>query len=107
MTKTRYDHKVKHIFHGTLNPSCNLGPETYIHYLLHCHAYRNESLTVLNKIKNININNLQKSDTILTQTLPYCDSSFDYNTNTFIINNTEYILVKKRFEGPLFDACHK
>ena len=36
------------------------------------------------------------------------DSLFDYVPNVFIINSTaEYILGRKRFEDPLFDACDK
>ena len=63
------EHTFKHSFQDCLVPLCLCGnrTKTSIHYLLHCPTYTNERLTLLNKIKSINCNILESSNTIVTK----------------------------------------
>ena len=94
------EHMFKYSFHGCLNPLCLCGneSETSTHYLLHCLAYTNERMTLLNKIKSINCSILESSDTAVTKILLFVDNTFSDSSNTFILNSTiEYIISTQRF----------
>ena len=72
--------------------------ETSTQYLDCCPAYRTKKVTVLIKIKNININILEEIDSVLSQIPPYRNFLFDYIADTFSINRpAQYILATKRF----------
>ena len=50
------EHKFKHSFQDCLHPVCFCSNEieTSTHYLLHYPTYKNERMTLLNKVKSIN-----------------------------------------------------
>ena len=83
-------HKFKHSFQECLIPLCLCGNdvETSSHFLLHCLTYSNERMNFLNKIKNINYGILELSDTIMTNSLFFGESSLSDSTNTLILNST-------------------
>ena len=96
-----HEHKFKHGFLDSLNPfpSCGQDIETSAHFLLHCSNYSNEILTILNIIRDIDRNILDKNDLKVTETILYDDSSSDDTSNTFIMNVTmEFLIVSKRFD---------
>ena len=60
------------------------------------------SISILNIIKNIDKNILNKNDLKVTKTLLYGDSSYDDTNNTLIMNATmEFLFASKRFDVPL------
>ena len=98
------EHKFKHGFLDSLNPVCSCGQdiETSTHFLLYYSNYSNERLTLLNIIRNIDRNILDKNDLKVTETLLYDDSSSDHTNNTLIINATmEFLIASRRFDMPL------
>ena len=59
--------------------------------------------TLLSTLNNIDAKILEPNDSYLTQTLLFGSTSFDSETNTFVLNATvDYILSTERFEEPLF-----
>ena len=99
------EHKFKHSFQDTINLlcSCRLNIESTEHFLLHCPQFVNERRTLLSHIGNINYKLLENTDTVLTQTLLFGNTSFDKTHNTKIPNATiNFILLTKRFDEPLF-----
>ena len=99
------EHKFKHSFQDTINPlcSCGLDIESTEHFLLHCPQFVNERRTLLSTIGNINYKLLENTDSNLTQTLLFGNTSFDITDNTKILNATiNFILLTKRFDEPLF-----
>ena len=99
------EHKFKHSFQDTINPLCNCGLdiESTEHFLLHCPQFVNERRTLLSTIGNINYKLLENTDSVLTQTLLFDNTSFDITDNTKILNaTTNFILLTKRFEEHLF-----
>ena len=99
------EHKFKHGFQDTLNPFCTCGKEveTTFHFLLSCSNYSDERLTLLSKIRNINPNILENTNSQITQLFLYGDKNFTVTTNFVILNSTiEYILATKRFDEALF-----
>ena len=98
------EHKFKHGFLDSLNAVCSCGQniETSTHFLLYYSNYSNERLTLLNIIRNIDRNILDKNDLKVTETLLYDDSSSDHTNNTLIINATmEFLIASRRFDMPL------
>ena len=99
-----WEHKFKHDFLDSLNPTCSCGQnnETSTHFLLHCPNYSNERLTFLNIISNINRNILSKNDLKVTETHLYGDGSYDDRNSTLVMNATiEFLFAAKRFDVPL------
>ena len=99
------EHKFKHSFQDTLNPLCSCGKEveTTFHFLLSCPNYSDERLTLLSKIRNINSNILENTNSQITRFFLYGDKNFTASTNFVILNSTiEYMLATKRFDEPLF-----
>ena len=99
------EHKFKHSFQDTLNPLCSCGKEveTTFHFLLSCPNYSDERLTLLSKIRNINPNILENTNSQITRFFLYGDKNFTASTNFIILSSTiEYILATKRFDKPLF-----
>ena len=60
------DHKLKHNFQDTLNPT-----ETSCHYLLHCSLFINERLALLNVIQGIDNSILELADSLIVEVLLY------------------------------------
>ena len=98
------EHKFRHNFQDCLNPPCLCSNEieNSTHYLIHCPTYRNERLTLLNKIKSINCSILESSDAAVRKFLLFDDNTLSSSSNTFILNSTiEYIISNQRFEGSI------
>ena len=99
------EHKFKQGFQDTLNRLCSCGKEveTTFHFLLSCPNYTDERLILLSKIRNINSNILENTNSQITQLFLYGDKNFTVSTNFVILSSTiEYILATKRFDEPLF-----
>ena len=99
------EHRFKHSFQDTLNPSCSCGKEvkTTFHFLFSCLNYSDERLTLLNKIRNINPIILESTNSQITQFFLHGAKNFIVSTNFIILISTlEYILATKRFDKPLF-----
>ena len=98
------EHKFRHNFQDTLNPTCSCGEniETTTHYLLHCPNYLNERMTLWNNVQNIDENILHRNYSRLSEILLFGDSSFNDAKNTSILNATiQNIYDTKRFDVPL------
>ena len=98
------EHKFKPSFQDCLNRLCLCGNEieTSTHYLLHCLTYKNERMTLLNKIKSINCSILESSDAAVTKILLFGDKTLSNSSNTLILNSTiKYIISTQRFEGSI------
>ena len=86
-----------------INSSCAVDIELIEHFLLHCPQFVNESYTLLSTIANINYKLLENTDSVLTQTLLFGNTSFNIANNTKILNATiNFILLTKRIDAPLF-----
>ena len=88
------EHKFKHSFQDTLNPLCSCGKEveTTFHFLLSCPNYSDERLTLLSKIRNINPNISENTNSQITLFFLYGDNNFTASTNFIILSSTiEYI----------------
>ena len=99
------EHKFKYNFQNCLNPLCSSGSsiESTYHFLLHCPIFHDKSHTLLSTLNNIDSKLLERNDSYLTQTLLFGSTSFDSETNTFVLNATiDYILSTERFEEHLF-----
>ena len=99
------EHKFKHGFQDTIHPLCSCGKEveTTFHFFLSCPNYSDERLTLLSKIRDINPNILENTNSQITQLFLYGDKNFTVSTNFVILSSTiEYILATKRFDEPLF-----
>ena len=99
-----WEHKFKHGFLDSLDPTCRCGQdtETSTHLLFHCSYYSNERLTFLNIIKNTDMNILGKNDLKVKETLLCGDNSSDDTNNTLIMNATmESLIASRRFDVPL------
>ena len=100
-----HDHKFKHSFQDSLNPICNCGTnvETTTHYLLHCPLFSDESLFLINRIRNIGNNILNLNYSRFSDVLLFGNSSFNNTNNASILNTTiEYIVLSRRFEVAFF-----
>ena len=99
------EHKFKHSFKDSLNPSCSCGLdiESTAHFLLHCPRYIIERRTLLSALVNTDNNLLDLCELVLIRTLLFGINSFDKDANTNVLNAAiEYILSTKRFDEPLF-----
>ena len=99
------EHKFKHNFQDTINPTCNcsLSVESNVHFFLHCQNFSNERQILLNNLSNIDIDIANFNDNNLVELLLYGSSLFDDRTNNAILTLTiSFILATKRFEGNLF-----
>ena len=100
-----HEHKFKHSFQDTLNLLCSYGKavETTFHFVLSCPNYSDERLTLLSKIRNINPNILENTNSQITHFFLYGDKNFTASINCVILSSTiEYILATKRIDEPLF-----
>ena len=98
-------HKFKHSFQDTLSPlgSCGKENETAFHFLLSSPSYSDERLTLLSKIRNINPNILENTNSQINWFFLYREKNFTASTNFIILSSTiVYMLATKRFDKPLF-----
>ena len=59
-------------------------------------------MTFLNKFENTNYGILELSNTIITKTFFFGDSSVIDSTNTLILDSTiDYVIATKRFNNPI------
>ena len=101
------DHKLKYIFQDSLNPICNCGTDavTTTHYILRFPLFSDESLILIDNIRNMDNNILNLIDSRFLEVLLFGNFSFNNTKNTSILNTTiEHIVSFKRFEVPLFDS---
>ena len=99
------EHKFQQSFQDTSNPLCCCGRdiESVEHFLLHYPQFVNEKLTLLRTIGNINYRLIENANSVLTQTLLFRNTSFNIFSGTKILNAiTNFILLTKRFDEPLF-----
>ena len=89
------EHKFKDSFQDTLNALCSCGKEvvTTFHFLRSCPDYSDERLSLLSKIRNINPNNLENTNSQITQFFLYGDKNFTASTN-FIITYFKYLCIR-------------
>ena len=98
-------HKFKHSFQDTINLlcSCSLDIESTVYFLLHFSQFFNERRTFLGTIGNITCKFLENTDSVLTKTLLFGNTSFNITGNTMILNAAiNFILLTKRFDETLF-----
>ena len=101
------DHKLKYSFQDSLNPICNCGTDavTIIHYLLHFPLFSDESLILIDNIRNMDNNILNLIDSRFLEVLLFGNFCFSNTKNTSILDTTiKHIVSFKRFEAPLFDS---
>ena len=86
------EHKFKYSFKDTLNALCSCGKEvaTTFHFLRSCPDYSDERLSLLSKIRNINPNTLENTNSQITQFFLYGDKNFTASTN-FITTYFNYL----------------
>ena len=88
-----------------LNPLCNCGHdiEFTTHFLLHCLLFVNERSTFFSTLISLDCNQLDNTDSTLTQTLLFGNTSFKSNENLKnLIATIDYILSTKRSDELLF-----
>ena len=75
------EHKFQHNFQDTVNPlcSCSLESESVTHFLLHCHFYNNERITLLDSLRVVDESIPNLSGVKLVNLLLYGDYKL-YNT---------------------------
>ena len=98
------EHKFRHNFRDSLNPICNCGSaiESTKHYLLQRLNSKNEKQTLLQNVRNVNLNLLSINKDVLTQLLLFGDNTLTDKRNTFLLNSViEYITSTECFNDPL------
>ena len=103
LSHLRY-HKFRHNFQDCINPICVCGLEieTTTHFLLHCPLFQSVRQSLLNNIKKIDENILNKHDELITKTLLDGDDKFDLSCNKSRISLTnEFIVSTERFSNSL------
>ena len=99
------EHKFKHSFQDTINPSCNCCQdiESATYFFLHCLFFINGRRTLLSTIRSLDSKLLDFTDYNLTQKLLFGNTSQTSSNNFKIINaSIDYNLSSKRFDEPLF-----
>ena len=84
-----------------LNPICSCDAEvgTTAHYLLHCPNYLHERETLLDDIKSVLLNIMEKTETFIHSFLLFGEASLDDSSSTIILHATiNYITSTKRFD---------
>ena len=91
------EEKFKHNFQDLINPSCNCGHNTEStthHFLLHYPLFLNERSAFFSTLSSLDCNLLDNTDSTLTKTLPFGNTSFKSNKNLkILIATTDYILL--------------
>ena len=100
------EHKFRHNFWDTLNPSCKCGEniESTTHDLLHRSKYLNETMTLLTNLQNVEENILYRTYSQFSEELLFGDSSFNDTNIKSILNSTiQYRFDTQRFDVPLIN----
>ena len=98
------EHKFWHNFRATIDPmcSCNLEPETTLHYLLGCNFSSDLRTELLNDICALNPTLKKLSHEKFLNILLYESEDFSFKTNKKIIKSTiKFLKTSERFIGPL------
>ena len=98
-----HEHKFRHNFRDSLNPICNCSSaiESTKHYLLQRLNSKNEKQTLLQNVRNVNLNLLSINKDVLTQLLLFGDNTLTDKRNTFLLNSViEYITSTECFNDP-------
>ena len=99
------EHKFKNGFQDTLNPLCSCGNdiESTEHFLLHCSKFVNDRCTLLSTLGNFKCSLLENTSKVLTQTLPFGNTSLSPSDNSRILSATiNLMLSMKRFDKQIF-----
>ena len=97
------EHKIKYNFKNFLNPLCICGSsiESTSHFFLHCPIFHDKRHTRLSTSNDIDSKTLESNNSYLTQNVLFGSTSFDLETNTFVLN-IDYVLSTERIEEALF-----
>ena len=98
------EHRFWHNFCDFLNPlcECKLEPNTTSHFLLRCHLFQVERITLLNDIKENDEHIISENTSNLDQILLYGNENYDHDTNKKILLSTiKFCIDSKRFYMPL------
>ena len=68
--------------------SCSLETENTTHYLLHCHHYSQNRISLINSVKSVSEYFESFSDDVKRNILLYGDARFDVNKNKHILEAT-------------------
>ena len=81
------ENKFKHNFQDSIYPLCNCSHdiESTTHYLLHCPLFVNERSTFFSTLSSVDCSLLNNTDSTLTQTLLFGNTSFKSNKNLKIL----------------------
>ena len=70
-------------------------------YIIHSRSYSNERTTIMDSIRDINVDILNQNDKLLVRMLVFPYSKSSKFVNIEILNSLiEYILITKRFDVP-------
>ena len=101
------EHRFKHGFNDTINPTCICGGDTESinHFFLHCPEYCKARQTFFDNIESIDKMLLSQNESSLTHLLLNGDPKRNSSVNAFILNAAvEFILCSRRFSGSLFNG---
>ena len=93
------EHKFKHNFQDSINPLCNCGHdiESTTHYPIHCPLFVNERRTFFNTLSSLDCTLSDNTDSSLTQTLLFGNTSFKLNKNLKFLIATTQQTFQRRF----------
>ena len=87
-----------------MNPSCscNIKPETTLHFFLHCRNFLNITRKLFDKTKLLDETLLQVNDESLLTVLPFDSNIYNEEVNVQILNaSIDYIIDSDRSTGSL------
>ena len=99
------EHKFRHNFNDMVDPmcTCDLEPETTLHYLLRCSIYSAQRQELLHNVCVLNPSLKNYSNEKLLNILLYGSENFNCNMNKDILKATiKFLKISKRFNGPIF-----
>ena len=104
-TVVRVYYILKHWIQDTLIPICNCGEdnETSSHYPLHCPFSLQKKVTLLNSVKHIDSNVLERNKAQLFTTLTHGKKNFDQMNYSSILEATvKYLIEIRKFDVDIF-----
>ena len=99
------EHKFRHNFADSLNPSrsCSLETESTLHFFLHCQNYTTFCSALMTDLKNINDALMSLNESDILHVMLYGSKKFDNNMNISILTATiKFIKDTERYDQPLF-----
>ena len=99
------EHKFKHNFPDTLNPSCPcyLEAEGNYHFFMHCQNFSNQRNLLFDYVNSINSEILKVIENEIVQVLLFDDKFFSKDINFKIITSSiRFIKDSRRFDESLF-----